>query len=75
MNYFHQTILGLVGTMSSWLKKLISGGVAIRMSWYTFFEKINSWGGDVYFELDSINKDLNFFFDIQAGFHLTDKKI
>ena len=26
MNYFHRTILGLVGTMSSWFKKLISGG-------------------------------------------------
>ena len=54
MNYFHQTILGLVGTMSSWLKKLISGGVAIRISWYSFFEKINSQG-DFYSGLESIS--------------------
>ena len=26
-------------------KKVISGVVAIRMSWYSFFEKINSRGG------------------------------
>ena len=34
--------------------KLISGGVAIRMSWCAFFEKINSRGGDVYSGLESI---------------------
>ena len=33
--------------------KLISGGVAIRMSWCAFFEKINSRGGDVYSGLES----------------------
>ena len=30
---------GSVGTMSSRLKNLISGGVAIRMFWYAFLEK------------------------------------
>ena len=35
--------------ISSCLKKHKSGGLAaIRMSWYTFFEKINSRGGGVY---------------------------
>ena len=44
--------MGLVGTMSSWFKKLISGkGVLIGMSLYAFFEKINS-RGDVYFGLE-----------------------
>ena len=51
MNYFHRTILGLVGTMSSCFQKLISGGLAIIMSWYAFFEKINSREGDIYSEL------------------------
>ena len=44
-------LLGLAGTMSSWLKKVISGGGAIRISWYALFEKINS-RGDVYSGLD-----------------------
>ena len=48
MNCFHWTILAMVGTMSSWLKiDKRGGGVAIRMSWYVFFEKINS-RGDIY---------------------------
>ena len=55
MNYFHRKIPVLVGTMSSWLKKLISGGggAAIRMNRYAFFEKLNSRGGDVYSGLES----------------------
>ena len=54
MNHFHWTILGLVGTMSLWLKKLLSRGgrVAIRMSWCAVFEKIISQG-DGYLGLES----------------------
>ena len=43
-SYFRRTILGLVGKISSWLK-INKRGVAIRMSWCAFFEKINSRGG------------------------------
>ena len=53
-SYFRPTILGLVGKISSWLKSnKRGGGVAIRMSWCVFFEKINSRGGDVYSGLES----------------------
>ena len=46
MKYFHRTIPGLVWTVCSWLTILISrgGGVAVRVSWYAFFEEINSRG-------------------------------
>ena len=46
-SYFHRTILGLVGKISSWLK-INKRGVAIRMSWCAFFEKINSRGGRLF---------------------------
>ena len=56
MNYFHRTILGLVGTISLLAQNINKRGVSIRMSWYEFFEKINSrGGGDVYSGLESIS--------------------
>ena len=36
---------------------LLRGGVAIRMSWYALFGKINS-RGDVYSELESIDSEI-----------------
>ena len=33
-------------------QKINKRGVAIRMSWYAFFEKINSQRGDVYSRLE-----------------------
>ena len=41
--------------------KLISGGVAIRMSWCAFFEKINSRGGDVYSGLESTSLRIQYY--------------
>ena len=39
-------------TISSMLKlNKPGGGVAIRMSWYAFFEKKSSWGGRLEIEL------------------------
>ena len=61
----HSQGVTFVGQFLVWLgkfplgSKLISGGVAIRMSWCAFFEKINSRGGDVYSGLESKRVDIN----------------
>ena len=44
-SYFRRMILGLVGKLPLGSKLISGGGVAIRMPWYAFFEKINSRGG------------------------------
>ena len=51
-SYFCRTILGLAGKISSWLKINKQEGVAIRLSWCAFFDKINS-RGDIYSRLES----------------------
>ena len=51
ISYFCRTFLGLVVKVSSWLK-IKYRGVAIRMSWYAFYEKIVG-GGDVYSEMET----------------------
>ena len=50
LRLFH--FMGLVGKISSWLRINRRGGLAIRMSWYAFFEKVYN-RGDVYSGLES----------------------
>ena len=76
INYFQRTILVLVGTMSSWFKKLISGGRGCnKNALVCIFEEVNSrrggrffWTGEKVFASTVISFSMSIFFILRC-FH------